>query len=172
MTQPSAKTHVDDDDDPRRKDPRRDDPFRVDPRRDLFHDDPRRRRPTPRPISRRPTPTTTHAANSYQRRFDPNLVPPKRCRRPTEITMLVLKANAIFSSVIHLLSARSSDFILNYYVYPLWFWQQLVHPKIIFKEDVSDLENKGQLIDMKVGYYRNYLFPMGKAQIVTPVLLK
>uniref|UniRef100_A0A9I9EAV7 Uncharacterized protein n=1 Tax=Cucumis melo TaxID=3656 RepID=A0A9I9EAV7_CUCME len=45
------------------------------------------------------------------------------------ITMLVLKANAIFSSAIHLLSASSSDFIQNYYVYPLWFWQQLVHPK-------------------------------------------
>lgn len=40
------------------------------------------------------------------------------------------KANAIFSGAIHLLSAGSSDFIQNYYVYPLWFWQQLVHPKV------------------------------------------
>ncbi|CAK9327122.1 unnamed protein product [Citrullus colocynthis] len=44
--------------------------------------------------------------------------------------------------------------------------------KIILKEDVPDLGKKGQLIDVKAGYYRNYLFPMGKAQIVTPVLLK
>lgn len=44
--------------------------------------------------------------------------------------------------------------------------------QIILKEDVADLGKKGQLIDVKAGYYRNYLFPMGKAQIVTPVLLK
>ncbi|XP_038895317.1 50S ribosomal protein L9, chloroplastic [Benincasa hispida] len=44
--------------------------------------------------------------------------------------------------------------------------------KIILKEDVPDLGKKGQLIDVKAGYFRNYLFPMGKAQIVTPVLLK
>ncbi|XP_023520960.1 50S ribosomal protein L9, chloroplastic [Cucurbita pepo subsp. pepo] len=44
--------------------------------------------------------------------------------------------------------------------------------KIILKEDVPELGKKGQLIDVKAGYYRNYLFPMGKAQIVTPVLLK
>ncbi|XP_052177646.1 50S ribosomal protein L9, chloroplastic [Diospyros lotus] len=44
--------------------------------------------------------------------------------------------------------------------------------KIILKEDVVDLGKKGQLLDVKAGYYRNYLFPMGKAQIVTPILLK
>lgn len=44
--------------------------------------------------------------------------------------------------------------------------------QIILKEDVPELGMKGQLIDVKAGYYRNYLFPMGKAQIVTPVLLK
>ncbi|KAI7994033.1 hypothetical protein LOK49_LG11G01363 [Camellia lanceoleosa] len=44
--------------------------------------------------------------------------------------------------------------------------------KIVLKEDVVDLEKKGQLLDDKAGFYRNYLFPMGKAQIVTPVLLK
>ncbi|CAL5352718.1 unnamed protein product [Camellia sinensis] len=44
--------------------------------------------------------------------------------------------------------------------------------KIILKEDVVDLGKKGQLLDVKAGFYRNYLFPMGKAQIVTPVLLK
>ncbi|KAL3752407.1 hypothetical protein ACJRO7_013114 [Eucalyptus globulus] len=44
--------------------------------------------------------------------------------------------------------------------------------KIILKEDTDYLGKKGQLLDVKAGYYRNYLLPMGKAQIVTPVLLK
>jgi len=44
--------------------------------------------------------------------------------------------------------------------------------KIILKEDVADLGKIGQLLDVKAGYYRNYLLPMGKAQIVTPALLK
>ncbi|KAF2300693.1 hypothetical protein GH714_015186 [Hevea brasiliensis] len=42
---------------------------------------------------------------------------------------------------------------------------------IILKEDVTDLGKKGQLIDMKAGYYRNYS-AVGKAQFVTSVLLK
>ncbi|KAH7561129.1 hypothetical protein ACOSP7_016287 [Xanthoceras sorbifolium] len=44
--------------------------------------------------------------------------------------------------------------------------------KIILKEDMQDLGKKGQLLDVKAGFYRNYLLPMGKAQIVTPILLK
>ncbi|KAA8544140.1 hypothetical protein F0562_022224 [Nyssa sinensis] len=44
--------------------------------------------------------------------------------------------------------------------------------KIILKEDVEYLGNKGQLLDVKAGFYRNFLLPMGKAQIVTPILLK
>ncbi|OAY81111.1 50S ribosomal protein L9, chloroplastic [Ananas comosus] len=44
--------------------------------------------------------------------------------------------------------------------------------KIILKEDVSELGKKGQMLEVKAGYYRNYLFPLGKAQIVTPLLLK
>jgi large subunit ribosomal protein L9 len=44
--------------------------------------------------------------------------------------------------------------------------------QIILKEDVADLGKIGQLLDVKAGYYRNYLLPMGKAQIVTPALLK
>ena len=44
--------------------------------------------------------------------------------------------------------------------------------QIILKEDVADLGKKGQLMDVKAGFYRNYLFPLGKAQIVTPLLLK
>ncbi|KAK8566340.1 hypothetical protein V6N13_002052 [Hibiscus sabdariffa] len=44
--------------------------------------------------------------------------------------------------------------------------------KIILKEDVEYLGKKGQLLDVKAGYFRNYLFPMGKAQIITPALLK
>ena len=48
----------------------------------------------------------------------------------------------------------------------------LVDMQIILKEDVADLGKKGQLMDVKAGFYRNYLFPLGKAQIVTPLLLK
>lgn len=48
----------------------------------------------------------------------------------------------------------------------------LVDMQIILKEDVADLGNKGQLMDVKAGFYRNYLLPLGKAQIVTPLLLK
>ncbi|KAK6163463.1 hypothetical protein DH2020_000327 [Rehmannia glutinosa] len=44
--------------------------------------------------------------------------------------------------------------------------------KIILKEDVTELGKKGQLMDVKAGYFRNYLLPMGMAQIVTPGLLK
>ncbi|XP_044471623.1 50S ribosomal protein L9, chloroplastic [Mangifera indica] len=44
--------------------------------------------------------------------------------------------------------------------------------KIILKEDVEQLGRKGQLLDVKAGFYRNYLLPMGKAQIVTADLLK
>ncbi|KAK9279819.1 hypothetical protein L1049_013501 [Liquidambar formosana] len=44
--------------------------------------------------------------------------------------------------------------------------------KIILKEDVAELGKKGQLLDVKAGFYRNFLHPMGKAQIVTPLLLK
>jgi len=44
--------------------------------------------------------------------------------------------------------------------------------KIILKEDVTDLGKKGQLLEVKRGYFRNYLLPMGKAQMVTPRLIK
>ncbi|KAK1283269.1 hypothetical protein QJS10_CPB21g00275 [Acorus calamus] len=44
--------------------------------------------------------------------------------------------------------------------------------KVILKEDVTELGKKGELLDVKAGFFRNYLFPLGKAQIVTPLLLK
>lgn len=44
--------------------------------------------------------------------------------------------------------------------------------KIILTEDMSELGKKGELLDVKAGFYRNYLLPLGKAQIVTPLLLK
>ncbi|MED6136940.1 60S ribosomal protein L9 [Stylosanthes scabra] len=44
--------------------------------------------------------------------------------------------------------------------------------KIILKEDVAQVGKKGELLDVKAGFYRNYLLPTGKAQIVTPLLLK
>ncbi|XP_072969107.1 large ribosomal subunit protein bL9c [Typha angustifolia] len=44
--------------------------------------------------------------------------------------------------------------------------------KIILKEDMTELGKKGQLLEVKAGFYRNYLLPLGKAQLVTPLLLK
>jgi len=40
------------------------------------------------------------------------------------------------------------------------------------KEDVTDVGKQGQLLDVRAGFFRNYLLPMGKAQLVTPQLLK
>ncbi|OIW05832.1 hypothetical protein TanjilG_23618 [Lupinus angustifolius] len=44
--------------------------------------------------------------------------------------------------------------------------------KIILKEDVELLGKKGSLVDVRAGFYRNFLHPTGKASIVTPQLLK
>ncbi|EPS67612.1 hypothetical protein M569_07160, partial [Genlisea aurea] len=44
--------------------------------------------------------------------------------------------------------------------------------KIILKENVAELGKKGELLDVKAGYLRNFLLPMGMAQIVTPDLIK
>ncbi|OMO50326.1 Ribosomal protein L9 [Corchorus capsularis] len=44
--------------------------------------------------------------------------------------------------------------------------------KVMLKDDVEYLGMKGQLLDVKAGYFRDFLLPMGKAQIVTPILLK
>uniref|UniRef100_A0A7N0TU53 Large ribosomal subunit protein bL9c n=1 Tax=Kalanchoe fedtschenkoi TaxID=63787 RepID=A0A7N0TU53_KALFE len=44
--------------------------------------------------------------------------------------------------------------------------------KIILKEDVTELGKKGDLMDVKAGFYRNFLLPTGKAMIVTPTLIK
>ncbi|CAA6673325.1 unnamed protein product [Spirodela intermedia] len=44
--------------------------------------------------------------------------------------------------------------------------------KIILKEDVEQLGKQGEMLEVKAGFYRNYLLPLGKAQIVTPLLVK
>ncbi|CAF2152154.1 hypothetical protein BRARA_A02342 [Brassica rapa] len=44
--------------------------------------------------------------------------------------------------------------------------------KVILKEDVLDLGKQGQLLDVKAGFFRNFLLPTGKAQLMTPLLLK
>jgi large subunit ribosomal protein L9 len=44
--------------------------------------------------------------------------------------------------------------------------------KIILKEDIVDVGKKGDLLDVRAGFFRNFLFPTGKAQIVTPAILK
>ncbi|CAA7025634.1 unnamed protein product [Microthlaspi erraticum] len=44
--------------------------------------------------------------------------------------------------------------------------------KVLLKEDVMDLGKQGQLLDVKAGFFRNFLLPTGKAQLITPILLK
>ncbi|CAI8616337.1 unnamed protein product [Vicia faba] len=44
--------------------------------------------------------------------------------------------------------------------------------KIILKEDMVNIGKKGQLLDVRAGFFRNFLFPTGKAQLVTPDILK
>ncbi|CAH2065400.1 unnamed protein product [Thlaspi arvense] len=44
--------------------------------------------------------------------------------------------------------------------------------KVILKEDVLDLGKQGQLLDVTAGFFRNFLLPTGKAQLMTPILLK
>ncbi|KAK9691210.1 hypothetical protein RND81_09G183000 [Saponaria officinalis] len=44
--------------------------------------------------------------------------------------------------------------------------------KIILTDDMPELGKKGELLDVRAGFYRNFLAPLGKAQIVTPSLLK
>ncbi|KAK8916806.1 hypothetical protein KSP39_PZI022601 [Platanthera zijinensis] len=44
--------------------------------------------------------------------------------------------------------------------------------KIILKQDVAELGKKGELLEVRAGFYRNYLLPSGRAQIVTPLFLK
>nr|6ERI_AH Chain AH, 50S ribosomal protein L9, chloroplastic [Spinacia oleracea] len=39
--------------------------------------------------------------------------------------------------------------------------------KIILKEDIPDLGKKGQLLDVRAGFLRNFLLPLGKAEVVT-----
>ncbi|EOA24773.1 hypothetical protein CARUB_v10018052mg [Capsella rubella] len=43
---------------------------------------------------------------------------------------------------------------------------------VVLKEDVTDLGKQGQLLDVKAGFFRNFLLPTGKAQLMTPLLLK
>ena len=39
-------------------------------------------------------------------------------------------------------------------------------------QDVQDLGKSGELLAVKTGYFRNFLYPFGKAKIATPELLK
>ena len=44
--------------------------------------------------------------------------------------------------------------------------------KIILKEDITNLGYKDDVVEVKNGYGRNYLFPQGKAVSATPAALK
>ncbi|KAF3639912.1 50S ribosomal protein L9, chloroplastic [Capsicum annuum] len=43
--------------------------------------------------------------------------------------------------------------------------------EIILTEDITQLGKKGELLDVRAGFFRNYLLPTGKAQIVTAALI-
>lgn len=44
--------------------------------------------------------------------------------------------------------------------------------KLILKEDVENLGSRGDLVNVKDGFGRNFLIPQGKAEIATPGLIK
>ncbi|KAH9327542.1 hypothetical protein KI387_007720, partial [Taxus chinensis] len=44
--------------------------------------------------------------------------------------------------------------------------------QIVLTEDVSKVGQKGELVAVKAGFYRNYLAPRGQAQLATPKYLK
>lgn len=44
--------------------------------------------------------------------------------------------------------------------------------QILLNEDIPNLGKVGELLTVKPGYYRNYLFPFGKAKMATPDYLK
>lgn len=44
--------------------------------------------------------------------------------------------------------------------------------QIVLTQDVQDLGKSGELLAVKTGYFRNFLYPFGKAKIATPELLK
>lgn len=44
--------------------------------------------------------------------------------------------------------------------------------QIVLKQDVACLGKTGELVSVKRGYFRNYLYPYGKAQAATPEFLK
>lgn len=44
--------------------------------------------------------------------------------------------------------------------------------QIVLTADVQDLGKTGELLAVKTGYFRNYLYPFGKAKIATSELLK
>ncbi|KAG6543112.1 hypothetical protein Mapa_015361 [Marchantia paleacea] len=44
--------------------------------------------------------------------------------------------------------------------------------QIVLTEDIPSLGKTGELLSVKTGYFRNYLYPTGKAKIATAELLK
>ena len=44
--------------------------------------------------------------------------------------------------------------------------------KLILKEDVEKLGSRGELVDVKAGFGRNYLIPQGKASLATKGAIK
>lgn len=44
--------------------------------------------------------------------------------------------------------------------------------KIILKEDVTHVGKKGEMLSVRAGYFRNFLLPLGKAQAITPAIMK
>lgn len=44
--------------------------------------------------------------------------------------------------------------------------------QVILKEDIPTLGKTGELLSVKLGYFRNYLYPFGKAKVATTEYLK
>ncbi|KAL6591329.1 hypothetical protein ACP70R_025958 [Stipagrostis hirtigluma subsp. patula] len=44
--------------------------------------------------------------------------------------------------------------------------------QVILTEDIEEVGNKGDTLKVRAGFYRNFLLPKGKAQLLTPEVLK
>jgi large subunit ribosomal protein L9 len=43
---------------------------------------------------------------------------------------------------------------------------------VILTEDIQEVGKKGDSLKARAGFYRNFLLPKGKAQLLTPEVLK
>lgn len=106
-------------------------------------------------------------------RFILPIVAQKKTKKIRKVTQLL---SFHFPLIVSYFQFPGQQFLFNLVLLLVLSYKSLLNyvlfVQIILKDDVPDLGKKGQLLDVRAGFYRNFLFPMGKAQIVTPLLIK